>query len=145
MNPANLSKTETPTYESPDHYTSEVIGICNSVSEDKVVNSKLITLLLNNLDIDKRKSLYDGYSLISPGKQIEILENYESSNQIIAKDYLNRENGVLFFEKYPDTRRPWEPFEPINLKQFIPLVMEILTNQEKRLLRLEKIQKNLEK
>jgi hypothetical protein len=40
--------------------------------------------------------------LLSPAERFEVLERFESSNSKLAKEYLNRKDGKLFYEDWPD-------------------------------------------
>jgi hypothetical protein len=133
-----LDKTERIKYSSFDHYTSQIIGICNSLNEGKCLNVELVELLNRNLRENYPGATFRNHSLISPKRSLEILDKYEASNQIVAKKYLKREDGILFFEPKPNADEEWKPFEPMSLEHFIPIIFDILLSQEKRIRNLEK-------
>ena len=133
-----LDKTERIKYSSFDHYTSQIIGICNSIIEGKCLNNELIELFNPNHREIHPEATFRKHSLISPKRQLEILDKYKASNQIVAKKHLKREDGILFFEPKPNADEEWRPFEPISLEHFIPIIFDILLRQEKRIRNLEK-------
>lgn len=50
------------------------------------------------------------YNLLSPAKQLEIIEQYADMNAAIARDYLGREDGRLFNDPLPDPHADWQPY-----------------------------------
>jgi hypothetical protein len=53
---------------------------------------------------------YRKHDLFPPSKCLEILTDCEKVNSKIAREYLNREDGRLFFEPLPDPDEPWVPY-----------------------------------
>lgn len=67
----------------------------------------------------------------------KFLEQFKAENEEIAKDYLNRENGILFYDNrkdYPVYEYSYTPFEQDLIRVFSALI----TNQSRELQRLEK-------
>lgn len=50
------------------------------------------------------------YSLMSPADRHKIIEYFSEANAVIARDYLGRSDGRLFFESLPDLNEPWKPY-----------------------------------
>lgn len=46
------------------------------------------------------KNYFSGSSLLSENVRIKLLKQFEESNRIIARKYLNRQDGVLFYEEH---------------------------------------------
>ncbi|KHD08078.1 hypothetical protein PN36_16175 [Candidatus Thiomargarita nelsonii] len=57
------------------------------------------------LEINRQK-----YSLFSPKWRRETLQHFEEDNARIAREFLNREDGRLFYEPLPDREAPWEQY-----------------------------------
>lgn len=53
---------------------------------------------------------FRNHGLFSPRKCREILAACENVNIKIAREYLGREDGRLFYEQPPDPDEPWEPY-----------------------------------
>lgn len=51
------------------------------------------------------------YSFLSPPERVELLNKYQDTNSKIAHQFLNREDGRLFYEPWPDVDEPWEPYK----------------------------------
>lgn len=85
-----------------------------------------------------KKSSYFSYE-----EQLNFLKEYEESNRRVAKEFLGREDGILFTE--PVERLPkWEVDKDKIYEDVILLFADIAVAQEKRLERLEKKQRDLE-
>lgn len=65
-------------------------------------------IIKSALDSDEA-SLFRKQDLISPQQAKELLAQYESGNQAIAKEYLGREDGTLFYEEVSEDPN-WKPF-----------------------------------
>jgi hypothetical protein len=50
------------------------------------------------------------HNLFPPSKCLEILNDCEKVNTKIAREYLGREDGRLFFDPLPDEDKAWEPY-----------------------------------
>jgi hypothetical protein len=61
----------------------------------------------NNTQLFNQNRQHD---YLSPQQRIDILERYRSGNQWIAREFLGRQNGILFQDPLPDTSKPWEKF-----------------------------------
>jgi hypothetical protein len=79
-----------------------------------------------NLDTSFQKEPFKSYSFLSPTERIAILNRYEESNQAIARDYLGREDGVLYYESWPSQDDPWEPYQGLNIERLVPILSRIL-------------------
>jgi hypothetical protein len=51
--------------------------------------------------------------LLSPEKRIEIIHEYDKMNQQIARDYLGRTDGRLFYDPLPDRNEIWDPYQTL--------------------------------
>jgi hypothetical protein len=60
--------------------------------------------------VDK-KGLFHSHDFISPQKQLDIIEAHRELNSALAREYLDREDGQLFYESEPDVKEAWEPYK----------------------------------
>ncbi len=91
------------------------------------------------------KSTFDHYSLLSPGQRIRILEKFSPQNELVARNYLGRPDGKLFYEKEPSLEDAWEPYPGISAEHTIPWLMEDTFHQYEELIRLRNKVDQLEK
>jgi hypothetical protein len=76
--------------------------------------------------------------LLSPQQRIAFLEHYEASNQAVARDYLNRPDGKLYLEPWPDPDESWEPYAGLGADKLSPLLLDLLVRQHVRWLKAKK-------
>jgi len=93
---------------------------------------RLQTFFENYLDESYQKESFEAYSFLSPNERISILERNERSNQIIAREYLGREDSRLFYEPWPDPDEPWSPYRGLALETVIPVFSQILFTMDDR-------------
>lgn len=67
--------------------------------------------------------------LLSPKQRIAFLKYYEASNQAVARDYLNRPDGKLYLEPWPDPDESWEPYTGLGADKVSPLLLDQLVRQ----------------
>lgn len=109
-------------------------------------DNRLLHFFSEYLDDNYRKSPFEKYSLLSPEQRIEILNKYEPMNINIAKEYLGRENGKLFYEPWPDPNEPWEPYEGLTVEKVVPIFTNILYRMDvKYRTQLQNIDRNTQK
>jgi hypothetical protein len=54
------------------------------------------------------------YPLLSPLRQLEVIHQYDVINQQVAREYLGRENGKLFYDPLPQPEDDWQPCERLD-------------------------------
>ncbi len=79
-------------------------------------------------DESYQKQSFEGYSFISPKERIMILDKYAESNTLIAREYLKRDDGRLFYEPYPDPEAPWESYKGLTVEEFVPVFAYLVYN-----------------
>jgi hypothetical protein len=84
----------------------------------------------NYLDEYYQKESFKPYSFLSPKERISILERYEKSNQIIAREYLGRVDGRLFYAPLPDPDEPWTPYGGLTIEKIVPVFAQMMFNIE---------------
>jgi hypothetical protein len=78
-----------------------------------------------------RKVKYETYAFLSPQMRREIIAKYEPSNKRIAIEYLNRADGILFYEELPQQDDIWEEYNGLKLEKALPILMQIIMKQQK--------------
>lgn len=72
------------------------------------------------------------HELFSPRKRREILDACENVNSKIAREYLGREDGRLFYEQPPDPDEPWEPYPGLS-KEITEKIVKFLFDKNAQL------------
>lgn len=73
----------------------------------------------------------NNHSIMSPALAFNIVNSFAAENETIAKEYLNREDGRLFFESPPNPKKAWEDPMALNAEDLMlgaiaPLLKECL-------------------
>lgn len=89
-------------------------------------DQRLHNMMNRVLDESYKKKPFESYGILSPKERLEILKKYELSNQRVAKDYLKREDGRLFFEVLPNPEDAWEPYEGLTVERLVPIITKIM-------------------
>ncbi len=64
------------------------------------------------------KKPFSSYAYLSSRDRFSLLKEYDDSNRKVAKEYLGREDGRLFYEEWPDPVRNDDGFPGFRLKEF---------------------------
>jgi hypothetical protein len=88
----------------------EFLRLCNAIPMESEVYSKLTKVLRTVSIAIGKKAYFSSHNLLSPQERIALLQHFECSNQQVARDYLGRENGLLFYEPWPSPDENWEPY-----------------------------------
>ena len=77
--------------------------------------------------------LHAGHSMFaSHEQQVEFLKKYEKSNRKVAKEFLGRENGKLFYDQV-DELPAWKLEPDVMYRDLILMVTEIFCQQEQKI------------
>jgi hypothetical protein len=123
-----------------------------SLNKDAIQFKRLVNML-NIADAHKRKmqeplvdisirkgkgELFQNHSILSPIEKIEFLERFKESNSMVAYDYLNRNNKILFYDPLPELDADWSPYPGLDRNTVLeiadymsietPELFEILTS-----------------
>ena len=77
----------------------EMIRLINIQFPD---DKKLFTYTVNNLERINVNYNTTPRRLLSPRQRHQLIELYTESNQKVAREFLGRENGILFYAPLPD-------------------------------------------
>jgi hypothetical protein len=121
-----------------DHYnrgfSRDVLELLylNRDSYPDLGDQRLSNMLNSLLSDEYKKKPFDSYQFLSPQERIELLNEYEASNQMVAKKYLHREDGRLFYEPFPSLDAPWEPYGGLTVEQLTPIITSMIYTLHKR-------------
>lgn len=75
---------------------------------------------------------------LPPARRREILEACAPFNARVAREYLGREDGLLFTEPWPEADAPYTPYDGMNFETLVPILMHILRKQHSQIVGLYK-------
>ena len=108
----------------------EMIRLCNARFNN---NSNFHRFLLGNLTQINSKNSGIKQHYLSPAQRREIITIFEESNARIAREYLGRCDGRLFYAPLPDSNEPWEPNEGLTAEKTIIILSQILFNIDRQM------------
>jgi hypothetical protein len=120
----------------------EILRLSKNLVDD--LNDHSIIEFLNTMlsDSYKRQPMSD-FSLLSPTERIDLINKFKASNDMVARQYLGREDGKLFREPLPDPDEHWEAYDGLTVEKIVPVILEILMKQQKSLDRIMRLIKDM--
>jgi len=103
----------------------EIIRLCNIQFKDDISFHRYLLNSLKNVKLNE--GLKKQY-LLSPHQRRDLIEKYAESNEKVAREYLGRKDGRLFYAPLPESDEPWEPYEGLTIKKCIPVFTQMLHN-----------------
>ncbi|MBN1883555.1 MAG: hypothetical protein JW885_15415 [Deltaproteobacteria bacterium] len=58
---------------------------------------------------------------LSPQEHLDIIERFAETNATIAREYLGRADGQLFYDPLPDPDEPWEPYPGLSEEKVVEI------------------------
>jgi hypothetical protein len=81
-----------------------------NIKGEKVASFKM---WLSDILPESEATVADRHKLIRPAERLDILEKFAAGNEKIARDYLGRSDGRLFYDAPPNLDDEWQPFNGI--------------------------------
>jgi hypothetical protein len=110
----------------------EVLHYCRELYSD-VNDNRLFDLFFELLNEKYQKKPFESYAILSPKQRLRILRETDPIMQHIARRYMGRDDGRLFFEPWPCEDEPWQPYEGLTLERFIPILISMIQSQQQEL------------
>ncbi len=107
----------------------EMIRLLNIKFPD---DKKLFTYTVNNLEKINMNYKTTSRRLLSPQQRHQLIELYNDSNQKVAREFLGRENGILFYAPLPDLNEPWQAYESLTVEKIVPIFTQLMFAMERR-------------
>lgn len=80
---------------------------------------------LNSILDNDSASVFVDHDLIGSSRRLEILKEFSDGNRYIAQEYLNRSDGVLFFDELPQRTVPIKPDTGIPAKSVAKMISQM--------------------
>jgi len=58
-------------------------------------------------------------SILSPARRLKLIEKNAADYEYIAREYMGREDGRLFYDPLPDPNEPWQPPDPLTQQEIV--------------------------
>ncbi|MGK7936150.1 MAG: hypothetical protein AB4206_10195 [Xenococcaceae cyanobacterium] len=110
----------------PGRKTIEILKLVNRIYENKPQERKKAYLRKIVNFTAKYWSDQRNYRLLSYSDASKIMKWYEQSNQAIAREYLGRENGILFYEQLEPYENEAFDLEDLSIEELLSLILAIV-------------------
>lgn len=70
------------------------------------------------------------HSLLSPKESLDIIKRFDKGNMNIAKEYLGRENGMLFKDPLPDPIAQWTPYPGLTAEKTMQILLWLIAERK---------------
>ncbi len=104
------------------HDAVEIIRLCN---REHNFDPVFRLFLRRHLVRVSPKDPYLPYSYLSPKERSDLVNTYDASNSLVAREYLGRDDGGLFYEARPDPHAQQATYSGLSLEAFIPVAMKL--------------------
>jgi glycosyltransferase involved in cell wall biosynthesis/predicted O-methyltransferase YrrM len=111
----------------------EFLRYCNASLTGDTGHWKLINAVDGISQNIGNKDYFEHHTLLSPDERLEIIQKYEKSNRRVAREYLGRKDGRLFFEPWPESGEFWDPYPGLTIEKLTQIVGEIVIWQQKKI------------
>lgn len=108
----------------------EILHYCRELFEDAHDN-RLFGLFNNLLGEAYKKEPFKNYALFSPEQRLAILNSNLPFEKRIAEKYMGRQDSRLFFDSLPHLDEHWEPYEGLDLRKTIPVIIKMIDENNK--------------
>jgi hypothetical protein len=115
----------------------EAMRLLNSVPLSKSSKLQLRTLLQRYSEHLGKEGDWP-YSLLSPSEQLQCAKHYIQGNQAIARGYLGRDDGQLFYDSLPNPDEPWKCYPGLSEENIQEISDFILKHDVKTSIRIKK-------
>jgi len=68
---------------------------------------------LNDVLEEGEQETFVEHNVISPASRLAILNDYIDGNEKVARDFLGRADGQLFYDALPDSEEHWQPYNGV--------------------------------
>lgn len=115
--------------------TVEFMNVCNGLpldQEDMYRLRILIRRITNQFDSQVK---FLNQEFLSPQNRLSVLEKYAPINERVAHEFMDRSDGVLFKDDWPNASDSWQPYPGLNTPFLQEMLMQIiveLLNRKKK-------------
>ncbi len=113
----------------------DLLGMYNSVFEEPINPTEMRDFFGSFVYDEFFSRPFFTRFTIPPEKRLAILEGCEEFNAKVAREYLGREDGVLFREPWPSPDEPHQPYSGMTLEKLVPILLHILLKQHQEIAR----------
>jgi hypothetical protein len=118
-------KTNIATNYSFDRDVLEILHMCRTLYSGKHDN-RYFDLFSSLLDNNYLKQPFESQKIMSPSQRYNIICNNLPFEKLIARKFLRRNSGKVFYEPIPDPLADWEAYVSISLEKVVPILVNLI-------------------
>ena len=85
----------------------------------EIVRHRIISRLVSSIPKSENEP-----PLLSPQERLNLVEHYEETNKIVARRFLDRDDGRLFYDQLPDLNDRWHQNEGLDTNKAVSLLLD---------------------
>ena len=111
----------------------ELMRLYNNRFESPCVHPRIYTFFRENLDHRFFCKGGESFNLMEPKLRYQVFCQYLNMNNEIARRFLNRPNGPLFYDPAPPSDDPtWAPPGAGSLEELVPILLDLLVDLDQK-------------
>lgn len=103
----------------------EFLNICNQLPIDQYKRNWLKLLIRKIANQFESNIVFQKQDLLSSENRIDLIREYEHINYKIATDYLNRKDGILFYEDMPRSEEEYNTLNNLSVERAVDIMMRV--------------------
>lgn len=111
--------------------------MARNFSRNNIEKDNFVRFILNYSTADFFNHLGKQHDFLSPVDRRKLLSEFEDGNKYIAREFLGREDGCLFYEPLPDLKQSWAPYE-LSLDDTVSYLLKVINKQGQEIEYLQK-------
>lgn len=108
----------------PDKFV-EIKRNINLLYTDKAIQDQFMGIVRQMVQEFPQDKTYASHAYLSPQKRLEVLAQCAGWNEAVARKYLDRSDGRLFYDPEPDPDEDWKPFGGLQVEEAIALTARV--------------------
>lgn len=108
----------------------EVLHLSRGLLTGKSDNH-LFDLFSELLGEEFQKKPFESLNLLPPFQRLRIIESNRPYEEVIARKYMGRAEGRIFYDPMPDPSEPWQPYAGLTLEKAIPIIIKLIEGNYK--------------
>lgn len=109
----------------------EILGLCKGLY-DGMNDNKIFDLFASLLGESFQKKPYESYDLISSVERLELIKNNRPFESEIARVFMNREDGRVFYDPLPDPDDPQVTYPGLTMEIAMPIIVKMISEVNRR-------------
>jgi len=94
-------------------------------------DNHLFDLFSELLGEEFQKKPFESLNLLPPVQRLGIIQKNRPFEEEIAKKFMGRKDGRIFYDPLPDSSEPWQPYEGLTLEKTIPIMIKMIEQNYK--------------